>query len=127
MRRMTGRLVCGTCRGLRAASLLEAVVAAVLFLTVFAAAMELVPRLTLRDDDALRVAEAEYRAGQAFEKYATGLWPCGEYAAEYGWGRVAVLVEPYRDFADMQVVTVTALIGGSSKRIVHKRLVACVQ
>ena len=48
MRRVTGRLAHGLCRRLRAASLLEAVVAAVLFLTAFAAAMELVPRLTVR-------------------------------------------------------------------------------
>lgn len=46
---------------LRAASLVEAVVAAVVLLIAFTAAMELLPRLTLRGDDALAVAEAEYR------------------------------------------------------------------
>ena len=127
MRRVTERLAHGLCRRLRAASLLEAVVAAVLFLTTFAAAMELVPRLTVRDDDALLVAEAEYRVEQAFGKYATGLWPCGEYAETYGWGAVTVHVERYRDFADMQVVTVTAQVGGGRKRIVHKQLVSCAQ
>lgn len=127
MRRVTGRLAHGLCRRLRAASLLEAVVAAVLFLTAFAAAMELVPRLTVRDDDALLVAEAEYRVGQVFVKYATGLWPCGEYAEQYGWGSVEIRIAFYRDFADMQVVTVTAQVGGSRKKIVHKQLVSCVQ
>ena len=38
---------------LRAASLVEAVVAAVVLLIVFTAAMELLPRLTLRGDDAI--------------------------------------------------------------------------
>lgn len=109
----------------RAASLLEAVVAAVLFLTVFAVVMELVPRLTVRDDDALLVAEAEYRAGRAFGKYATGLWPCGEYAEQYVWGSVAIRIAPYRDFADMQVVEITARIDGSRKRITLKQLVGC--
>ena len=118
MRRVTGRLAHGLCRRLRAASLLEAVVAA---------AMELVPRLTVRDDDALLVAEAEYRVGQVFGKYATGLWPCGEYAEQYGWGSVEIRIAFYRDFADMQVVTVTAQVGGSRKKIVHKQLVSCVQ
>ena len=36
-------------RRLKGASLLEAIVAAVLFLTVFAVVMELLPRLTVRD------------------------------------------------------------------------------
>lgn len=119
--------ICGRAgrRRLRAASLLEAIVAAVLFLTVFAAAMELLPRLTVRDDDALLVAEAEYRVGRAFDKYASGLWPAGEYAESYDWGTVTVLVEPYRDFRDLQVLTVTARIDGSRKRITHKQLVVC--
>ena len=107
MRRVTGRLAHGLCRRLRAASLLEAVVAAVLFLTAFAA--------------------AEYRVGQVFGKYATGLWPCGEYAEQYGWGSVEIRIAFYRDFADMQVVTVMAQVGGSRKKIVHKQLVSCVQ
>lgn len=125
MRRVTNRIVRGPYLRLRAASLLEAIVAAVLFLTVFAAVMELIPRLTVRDDDALLVAEAEYSTGQAFEKYGTGLWPCGQYAQEYDWGRVTVLVEPYRDFADVQCITVRTCIDGSRKRIVRKQLIVC--
>lgn len=112
-------------RRLRGATLLEAIVAAVLFLTVFAAVMELLPRLTVRDDDALLVAEAEYRVSRAYDKYASGLWLAGEYAEDYDWGTVTVLVEPYRDFSDLQVLTVMARIDGSRKRITHKQLVAC--
>lgn len=112
-------------RRLKGTSLLEAIVAAVLFLTVFAAVMELIPHLTVRDDDALLVAEAEYRAGQTFEKYGTGLWPRGEYTENYDWGEVTVRIEPYRDFEDMQVVSITARISGSRKRIAYKQLVEC--
>lgn len=125
MRRVTERLAHGLCRRLRAASLLEAVVAAVLLLTVFAVVMELLPRLTVRDDDALLMAEADYRVGRAFDKYATGLWPCGEYAEAYDWGAVTVSVESYRGFEDVRMVTVWACIDGSRRRITLKRLVEC--
>lgn len=127
MRRMTRSIVCGARRCLGGASLLEAVVAAVLFLTLFAAAVELVPRLTVRDDDALLVAEAEYRAGRAFEKYATGLWPCGEYAERQDWGEITVQVSAYGDHDGVRCVTVTARIDGSRKRVVLKQLVACAE
>ena len=63
------------CTVLRAASLLEAIVAAVVLLLVFTATMELLPRFTLRNDDALLVAEAEYRVDRAFDTYASGVWP----------------------------------------------------
>ena len=41
----------------------------------FAAVMELIPRLTVRGDDALLVAEAEYRVGRTFENTAPGCGP----------------------------------------------------
>lgn len=114
-------------RRLRASTLLEAIVAAVLFLTLFAAVMELLPRLTVRNDDALLAAEADYRVGCTFDKYASGLWPAGEYAETYDWGAVAIRIESYREFADLQVVTVSARIDGSRKRITHKQLIVCLQ
>lgn len=112
-------------RRLKGASLLEAIVAAVLFLTVLATAMELLPRLTVRDDDALLMAEADYRVGRVFDKYATGVWPCGDYTEAYDWGAVTVRVETYRGFSDVQVVTVSARIDGSRKRITLKQVVEC--
>lgn len=123
MRRLTGWRRRSARRTLCAASLLEAIVAAVLFLIVFASAMELIPRLTVRDDEALLLAEADYRVKRAMERYATGVWPCGTYGESYDWGRVEVRVTRYRDFADMQQVMVTACIDGSRRRFHLQRVV----
>lgn len=76
---------------LRAASLVEAVVAAVLLLIVFTAAMELLPRLTLRGDDALAVAEAEYRAtntDQAYGPQARTSSGTAEAKRRCAWSRI---------------------------------------
>ena len=112
---------------LRAASLAEAVVAAVVLLIVFTAAMELLPRLTLRGDDALAVAEAEYRAMCAFDKYGSGVWPAGTYVERYGGSEATVRVEPYRQYNDVQLITIEVRIDGSRKRIVHRQLVECAE
>ena len=112
---------------LRAASLVEAVVAAVVLLIAFTAAMELLPRLTLRGDDALAVAEAEYRAMCAFDKYGSGVWPAGTYVERYGGGEATVRVEPYRQYRDVQLITIEVRIDGSRKRIVHRQLVECAE
>ena len=108
---------------LRAASLVEAVVAAVVLLI----ALELLPRLTLRGDDALAVAEAEYRAMCAFDKYGSGVWPAGTYVERYGGGEATVRVEPYRQYNDVQLITIEVRIDGSRKRIVHRQLVECAE
>ncbi len=110
---------------LKGTSLIEAIVAAVIFLLVFVTALELMPRLSVRDDDALLVAEAEYRVGRTFDKYASGVWPVGEYAEKYVWGGITTRIEYYRNFDDIQQITVTAKINGNRKRIVHKQLVEC--
>lgn len=104
-------------RRLKGASLLEAIVAAVLFMTVFVAVMELLPRLTVRDDDALLVAEAEYRVENALTKYGTGLWPCEEYRKEYDWGVIIVKIEQHKVLKDIQIISITGDIEGSRKKI----------
>lgn len=121
--RCSGYRFGGSGRRLRGASLVEALVAAVVLLVVFAATLELLPRLSVRGDDALLTAEAEYRVGRAFDKYGSGLWPAATYAEHYDWGAVTICVEPYRGHGDLQLVTVTARIDGSGKRIVHKQIV----
>ena len=109
---------------MRGASLLEAIVAAVVFLFVFAAALEILPRLSVREDDTALLVEADYRMKRAFAKYATGVWPCGEYVEAYEWGSVAVTVAPYRDFRDLQVVEVNVFINGSDKRLGIRQIIA---
>lgn len=83
---------------LRGTSLLEAVVASAVFLTIFTLTVSILPQLIVRGDDASLVVEAEYRVEEAFGRYETGVWPCGEYVERYEWGEVTVRVERHRDF-----------------------------
>lgn len=107
---------------LRGTSLLEAVVASVVSLTIFTLTISILPQLIVRGDDASLVVEAEYRVEEAFGRYETGVWPCGEYVERYEWGEVTVRVERHRDFSDVRHVSVTARIEGSRKRIVRERV-----
>lgn len=108
---------------LKGATLLEAIVASVLLLTVFAVTMELLPRLAVRDDDALRIAQADYRVMRAFEKYAAGGWPEGEYVEDYEWGTVVIRVGGYRNSTSVQTVDVTARIVGVRRRITFRQVI----
>lgn len=114
-------------RRLKAASLVEAIVAAVVLMIVFAATMELLPRLSLCDDDGLRSVEAEYRMACALHKYGSGVWPEGEYVEPYDGGEVTIRVERYRDYGDLQRLRITVLIDGSRRRIEHEQVVECAE
>lgn len=112
---------------LRAASLLEAVVSAVLFLTAFTSVLEIFPRLTVQCDDVLLVAEVEYSIEQVFNKYSTGLWPCGDYVENYGWGKIIIHITYYERFESLQTVEIIAYVSRNGKRIIHSYLIECIQ
>lgn len=110
-------------RRLRAASLIEAVVASVLFMTVFALSLELLPKLSVGRGDELAVVGARRIVERARRKYATGLWPAGEYAEYDDDGCALVVIAPYRGCVDVVSVRITVESGGV--KIVHTELAAC--
>lgn len=80
---------------LPAASLLEAVVASVVLLIVFAASLETVVRLTAGPSDGIVCAEADYRAACTASEIRRGAFSEGKTERSYGWGTLTVLIEPY--------------------------------
>lgn len=80
---------------LPAASLLEAVVASVVLLIVFAASLETVVRLTAGPSDGIVCAEADYRAAYTASEIRQGAFSEGKTELSYGWGTLTVLIEPY--------------------------------
>ena len=58
---------------------------------------------------------------------STGVWPAGTYVERYGGGEATVRVEPYRQYRDVQLITIEVRIDGSRKRIVHRQLVECAE
>lgn len=108
---------------IKGSTLLEAVVAAALFLTTFMSVMALLPRISTGGNDAVLYVEAEYRAVEAFDKYASGLWPCGEYVERYEWGDVIVRVGNYRGYEDLQIITVEVCMHGRPDVVEHRQIV----
>lgn len=110
-------------RKLEGSSLLETIVASAVFLTAFVSAMELLPRLTTDDRDALLLVEAESCLARTCDEYASGLWPCGEYVGRYEWGEIVVEVGDCPKFAGMQTIIVRARIYGGRRAIECRRIV----
>ena len=51
----------------------------------------------------------------------------GHYVERYGGGEATVRAEPYRQYRDVQLITIEVRIDGSRKRIVHRQLVECAE
>lgn len=112
------------CR-VKGSTLVETIVASILFMVIFAVSLELVPRLTVTGRNEVDMIETEICLSRAREKYTTGVWPAGEYLERYGNGKAKVLIEYYRDLDDVVVVHIE--IEAGNERITYSEIVECWQ
>lgn len=85
---------------LEASTILEVIVASVLFLILFSLAMEMLVRIAGRQpDNALLQAEIDRKA--CVHEFKTGVFEQGEYVREYDWGTITITVSPYRTLQDI--------------------------
>ncbi len=102
---------------LKGSALVEAIVAAVIFLCVFAISLETVSRLTVRQDNGMALVEAGQRMEECFREYAGR--ENGAYTKEYEWGEVVVRIGPYREYERLREIVITADTGQKKMELRH--------
>ncbi|MDR1671294.1 MAG: hypothetical protein LBR57_02120 [Alistipes sp.] len=110
---------------LKGSSMLEAIVASLIFLLVFAISLSTLTRLSLRDDEGIALLEAERALTDCFARHSTRL--PGIYTDTFEWGEVTTTIATYGDYAGIRQVALTATITGSRKTLEYRRLVATPQ
>ena len=113
----------GALRRISGSTLVETMVASVIFLCVFVISLETVSRLTLSENDTVVLVEADHRIKENFRQYGDGRHEEGLYTREYDWGRVTVVIRPYVNYTDLQELVVTAHIESISKRLELRHIV----
>lgn len=108
---------------LKASTLVETIIASVIFMCVFMISLETISRLTVQEDDNTVLVEADYRIKECLREYGDGRHADGQYTREYGWGRIVILIHNYRSYADLQELTIIAEIESISKRLEFKHIV----
>lgn len=112
----------GSMARLKGASLVEMLVAAVIFLAVFAVSMEMLARITVSEESAADVVAAELEMRRAFDRYKAA--PAGmSDAQEYDWGTIAVRVESYADSRRLNVVDICACMKRGGRVLRYRRIV----
>lgn len=113
----------GTLKRLPAASLLEAVVASVVLLTVFAASLATVVRLTATPSEDVTCVDADYRAACAASEIRRGTFEEGTTELAYSWGTLTLRIEPYAPCPALWQATLTVKIAGGRKKMEYRYLV----
>lgn len=105
---------------LKGASLVEALVASVLFLTVFLIAMSslmTIARITVSGPSPVEMEES---VKEGLDRFKKGTGNSGSW--NFRWGVVEVEAEPYRTADDVTAVTVTAK-ADNGRTIVYRYLI----
>lgn len=108
---------------LPASSLLEAIVASVVLLIVFAASFETIVRLTAGPSDGIVCAEADYRAACVSGAIRAGVYGEGTTELTYDWGTLTVRIGPYGPCPALWQATLTVKIAGGRKKMEYRYLV----
>jgi hypothetical protein len=107
---------------LKGSSMVEAIVASLIFITVFAISLTTLTRLTLRKDEGYVLLEAERAMAECSMRYGNGTWSEGEYNDDFEWGEITTVIAPYSDYKRIQQVSLRVTIRGSRKTIEHRGL-----
>ncbi len=109
-------------RQLPGSTIIEAIVASLIFMMVFAISLSTVTGFTLREHEGYALLEAERQLTACIDRYCGGIWPERTYGEEYEWGKITIKITPYESFENMQAVTLTAWLAGSRKTIEYRQL-----
>jgi hypothetical protein len=102
---------------------LEAVVASVVLLAVFAASLETVVRLTTAPSEGMACVDADYRAACVASEIRRGAFAEDTTELSYGWGTLTVRIEPYAPCPALWQATLTVKIANGRKKMEYRYLV----
>jgi hypothetical protein len=103
-------------------SIVEVIVASIIFLAVFVISLSTVTGFTLRRDEGYVLLEAQRQLDDCIERYGDGTWPEDTYEETHSWGSITIRIIPYGEFDDIQTVVLTVYLDGSRKSIEHRLL-----
>lgn len=93
---------------LKASSLLEAVVASVLFMTVFTLSLETIGRITLHGEDLHALIAMDNALQNARNEYTQQPHENTSLTREFLWGTLDITLTPYKESQDLQLLRLKA-------------------
>lgn len=108
---------------LAGASLLESIVASIVFLIIFMLALDVLPRLSLQENHNIFMIKMESDIENIISKYGSGMYPTGHYIEPCIYGNIEISVLSYRDSNVLQVITIVVRLPRNNKQIEIRQIV----
>lgn len=108
-----------------ASSLLESIVASIIFLLVFAIAMTTISQLPVSDNDNWVYIEADHEIEKTYRYYSHNITDEGEYTKSYEWGEMHSTLMQYGDNQNLQHLTIKVRFKKSKKSLQSEYIIEC--
>lgn len=108
---------------LPALSLIEVIVASVIFLAVFMISLHTVVSLVGRQNDDAIYIVADMAIKSTYAEYVLGNINMPEYKKEYSWGDITGRLNLYGDYSGIEELTLIARLSPGGREIVYKYLI----
>lgn len=108
---------------LPALSLIEVIVASLIFLTVFTISLQTVVGLTARQNDDAVYIVADMAIKTTYTEYYMGRIDMPEYKIEYSWGDITGQLIPYNDYDGIEELTLIARLSRGGREIIYRYLI----
>ncbi|MDR0753820.1 MAG: hypothetical protein LBF04_00320 [Prevotellaceae bacterium] len=107
----------------RAETLIQAIIAALIFMVVFLISLDTVVRITTSDNDACLLVDANYQMSVFFAELSDGKHQNGNYTKYFAGGKLSAEISQYKNYPDLQIIVVNAKIDKIKKHIVLRHIV----
>lgn len=108
---------------LPALSLIEVMVASVIFLAIFMISLHTVVSLSGRQNDDSVYIVADMAIKKTYAEYVVGNIDMPEYKKEYSWGNITGRLDLYGDYYGIEELTLIARLSPGGREIVYKYLI----
>jgi hypothetical protein len=107
----------------RAETIIQAIIAALIFMVVFLISLDTVVRITTSESDAYLLVDANYQISAFFAELSDGKHQNGSYTKYFSEGKLSAEISQYRHYPDLQMIVINAEINRMKKHIIFRHIV----
>lgn len=108
---------------LQASTLIEVIVASVLFLTILTIALHTVTSIATNRNQDYSIPQVDSRVKECLARYSSGEYTYGEFREQYPFGEILIVISKYEGYDSLKVIKIDAKMYGCNMLMSCKFLI----
>ena len=101
-------------KSIKASTVIEVVVASVIFLLIFCLSLEMLTRMN-QDDRSTELLQINMDRNEYVVQITSGNYGYGGFRKSFNWGEISVKIQPYRDYKSLRELHFTGVMKNGKK------------